>query len=152
MTRTSEPARTPRSHANEPVPPVGSRVQRTAEEWRRLLTPEQFYILREAGTEPAFHNAYWDEHRAGTYLCGGCGAPLFTSRDKFESGTGWPSFTRPIEPGRVTEVRDASHGMVRTEVRCSRCEGHLGHVFPDGPAPTHLRYCMNSGAMEFRPD
>lgn len=150
--RASGSTTTPISHANDPAPPVGSRVVHTAEEWRRLLTAEQFHILREGGTEPPFRNAYHDEHRAGTYLCGGCGAPLFSSRDKFESGTGWPSFTRPIEDGRLTEIRDVSHGMVRTEIRCARCDGHLGHVFPDGPAPTHLRYCMNSGAMEFRPD
>lgn len=130
---------------------MGYEVEHTDDEWRALLTPDRFRILRRAGTEPPFANEYWDNHRDGTYHCGGCGAPLFDSRDKFDSGTGWPSFTRPVIAGAVAARRDDSLGMVRTEVTCARCGSHLGHVFGDGPPPTGERYCMNSGSLTFEP-
>jgi peptide-methionine (R)-S-oxide reductase len=123
----------------------------TDAEWRERLTPEQYHILRQAGTERAFTGKYDRNTAPGEYFCAGCGAPLFTSDTKFDSGCGWPSFTAPAEPAAVEELRDLSHGMVRTEVRCARCDGHLGHVFPDGPAPTGLRYCMNSASLDFEP-
>lgn len=126
-------------------------VEHTDDEWRSLLTADAFRILRRGGTEPAFDNAYWDEHRDGVYRCGGCGAELFDSSDKYDSGTGWPSFAAPIGEGAVERHADASLGMVRTEVLCARCGGHLGHVFTDGPPPAGTRYCMNSGALHFVP-
>ncbi|MCC6877546.1 MAG: peptide-methionine (R)-S-oxide reductase MsrB [Sandaracinaceae bacterium] len=132
-------------------PPIGERISLTQEEWRARLTPDEHHVLRERGTERAFSGRWHDNHAHGTYRCAGCGAPLFSSDHKFDSGTGWPSFWRPIAPGRVAEERDASHGTVRTEVHCARCGGHLGHVFDDGPAPTGQRYCINSVSLDFEP-
>lgn len=124
-----------------------SEIPTTDQEWRMKLSPERFHILREGGTEPAFTGMYWDEKAEGVYRCGGCEAPLFTSDTKYESGTGWPSFTVPVE-GAVETREDRSHGMVRTEVVCASCGGHLGHVFPDGPGPEGLRYCINSASLD----
>jgi len=120
----------------------------TDAEWRERLTPEQYYVLRQAGTERAFTGVYWDAKEQGVYRCAGCGTGLFDSSTKFESGTGWPSFTQPLNHGCVEEETDLSHGMMRTEVRCANCGGHLGHVFADGPKPTGMRYCMNSAALD----
>jgi peptide-methionine (R)-S-oxide reductase len=125
-------------------------VTHSDEEWRRLLSPEQFAVLRRHGTEAPGSCALNFEKRAGTFVCAGCGQPLFASQQKFESGTGWPSFNDPI-PGAVETEVDHSHGMIRTEVHCSRCGGHLGHVFDDGPPPTFRRYCINGVAMKFLP-
>ncbi len=129
-----------------------TRVIRSDDEWRALLTPEQFRVLRRAGTEPAFSGEYTDLTEPGTYRCAGCGTELFSSADKFHSGCGWPSFTRPITSDAVTEHRDSNFGMERTEVRCAVCDGHLGHVFNDGPAPLGTRYCINSVSLEYEPD
>ena len=125
-------------------------VQKTEEEWRRILTPEQFHVLREHGTERAGTCALLVEHRPGTFKCAGCGQALFVSDRKFESGTGWPSFFAPLE-GSIGTSTDRALFMTRTEVHCSRCGGHLGHVFPDGPPPTGLRYCINGVALTFEP-
>jgi len=130
---------------------VGERLQLTDDAWRRRLTRAQYDILRHEGTERSFTREFAREHRPGTFHCGGCGAPLFSLREKFESGTGWPSFFRPIEAGRVVEHRDVTLGMERVEVLCARCDGHLGHVFPDGPPPTGLRYCINGTILDFVP-
>ena len=124
------------------------RVVKTEAEWRETLTPEQFRVTRQAGTERAFTGPYWNEHRAGLYRCVACGVPLFRSDAKFDSGTGWPSFFQPVDAGAVEENTDRAHGMVRTEARCATCQSHLGHVFHDGPRPTGLRYCMNGTALK----
>jgi peptide-methionine (R)-S-oxide reductase len=122
------------------------------EEWKARLTPEEYQVLRKHGTERAFSGCFVGTKEPGTYVCAGCANPLFRSGEKFESGTGWPSFTQPVGPDSVTEHQDSSYGMTRVEVRCARCDGHLGHVFPDGPPPSGLRYCMNSIAMRHMPD
>ncbi len=124
-------------------------ITKSEAEWKAELTPEEFHVLREKGTERAFSGKNWDSHENGTYLCAACALPLFKSETKFESGTGWPSFYKPINDTAVTVGTDTSYGMVRDEVVCSRCGGHLGHVFNDGPKPTGLRYCMNSVSMKF---
>ena len=121
------------------------------EEWRARLTPEEYDVLRRHGTERAGAGCFVGTHDPGTYVCAGCLNPLFKSGEKFESGTGWPSFTQPVSADSVVSYEDRSYGMVRVEVRCARCDGHLGHVFPDGPPPTHQRYCLNSASLQFEP-
>jgi len=130
---------------------MGDRIEKTDDEWRSVLTPEQYQILRQKGTERAFTGQYWDCKTPGVYRCAGCGEPLFDSDAKFDSGCGWPSFDRPIAGETIEEHRDTSHGMIRTEVTCRRCGGHLGHVFPDGPPTTGHRYCINSASIDLRP-
>ncbi len=128
------------------------KITKSEAEWRETLDSVQYHVLREAGTERAFAGKLTDEKREGEFLCAGCGTTLFASDTKFDSGSGWPSFTAPASGEVVEEHTDVSHGMVRTEVRCAACEGHLGHVFPDGPGPTGLRYCINSAALAFDPE
>jgi peptide-methionine (R)-S-oxide reductase len=123
----------------------------TEDQWRERLTPEQFQVLRKKGTERAFTGKYWNEKTQGVYKCAGCGEPLFASEVKYDSGSGWPSFFRPLDESKVTEIVDRSHGMVRTEVTCKKCGAHLGHVFDDGPTPTGLRYCINSVSLDLDP-
>lgn len=131
---------------------TGGRVERSDEEWRQTLSPERYAVLRQKGTEPAWSGDLLHKEGTGTFNCAGCGAGLFPSGTKFESGSGWPSFYRALDEGAIEEHLDTSHGMTRTEITCARCGGHLGHIFPDGPAPTGQRYCVNSLSLEFAPD
>jgi len=128
---------------------VTPEITKSDDEWRQQLGLERFHVLREKGTEPAWSGALLDMHDPGLFRCAACGAELFRSDDKFDSGSGWPSFTRAVTDGVIVEHKDRSHGMVRTEITCARCGGHLGHVFPDGPAPTGMRYCVNSLSLDF---
>ena len=144
---------TSKAMADKPASAVTDTIKpvvKTDEEWKEILTPEAYHVLREEGTERAFTGIYWDNHKKGIYYCAGCKQPLFSSDTKFESGTGWPSFFDVIDKGNVKLVTDDSYGMKRVEVECARCGGHLGHVFEDGPEPTGLRYCMNSVSLEFQ--
>ncbi|MGH6988617.1 MAG: peptide-methionine (R)-S-oxide reductase MsrB [Stellaceae bacterium] len=127
------------------------KVKKSEAEWRAELTPTQYHIMREKGTEAAFSGQYWDNHTHGTYVCAGCGQPLFDAATKFDSGTGWPSFYQPIEENAVATETDRGHFMTRNEVLCGNCDAHLGHIFDDGPKPTGLRYCMNSASLKLVP-
>lgn len=145
-------------HDHEDIAQIASqssdfeKLELSEAEWKEKLSAEEFRILRKKGTERAFTGKYWNNKKAGTYICSGCQLPLFTSDTKFKSGTGWPSFYEPIQSEFILEETDVSYGMSRTEVLCGRCDGHLGHVFPDGPKPTGLRYCINGNAMTFVPE
>lgn len=129
---------------------MSDKIFKSEDEWRKQLTPDEFRVTRERGTEPAFTGKYWDHHEDGTYTCVGCGAPLFEANAKFDSGTGWPSYHTAASPDAIDTGTDVSHGMRRTEIRCARCDAHLGHLFPDGPKPTGLRYCVNSASLKFQ--
>ncbi|MEK7823635.1 MAG: peptide-methionine (R)-S-oxide reductase MsrB [Candidatus Eisenbacteria bacterium] len=139
------PAKTEPAQAKRGI----EKIVKSEQAWKRLLTPEQFRVLRKQGTEVAFTGKYWNNHAAGVYRCAACGLELFSSETKFDSGTGWPSYWAPIEKSHVSVATDDSHSMVRDEASCARCGGHLGHVFDDGPKPTGLRYCINSASLEF---
>jgi peptide-methionine (R)-S-oxide reductase len=131
---------------------VKDKVVKSETEWKEQLSPEQYHVARECGTERAFSGKYWKTKEPGTYHCVGCGMPLFTSVTKFDSGTGWPSFYAPVDPEKIEAHVDRSHGMTRIEAKCARCGSHLGHVFDDGPQPTGMRYCINSASLDFKPE
>lgn len=139
-------------NSDSKIAKTSERIEKTDEEWRQQLTPKQFQVARQAGTEPPFTGKYHDSKDPGVFHCVCCDTPLFNSGEKFDSGTGWPSFWQPVSDDAVATKVDRAHGMVRNEVVCARCDAHLGHVFPDGPPPTGLRYCMNSASLDLKPE